>query len=106
MIGDRIKQARLMRGLTQEELGAKIGVQKAAINKYETGVVTNLKRSKIAALAQALDVRPSWLMGFDDEQDAPQVSDLQVLIEFAKSVPEEKAGLILKVMKSILEADR
>lgn len=36
-IGDAIKQARLAKNLTQEELGAKIGVQKAQISRLEKG---------------------------------------------------------------------
>ena len=35
--GERIKMLRKEHNLTQEELGAKIGVQKAAIQKYEKG---------------------------------------------------------------------
>ena len=67
-IGDRIKSLRLQKGLSQEELGAKVGVKKAAINKYEKGIVVNLKQSMIAKLADALGVSPIYLMGFDDEQ--------------------------------------
>ena len=37
--GERIKMLRKEHNLTQEELGAKIGVQKAAIQKYEKGTV-------------------------------------------------------------------
>lgn len=36
-IGVRIKARRKDVGMTQEELGKKIGVTKATINKYETG---------------------------------------------------------------------
>ena len=74
-IGERIKTARVNRDMTQEELGKKIGVQRAAINKYETGVVVNLKRSTIEALAQALDVDPIWLMGLNESGD-PTPSNL------------------------------
>ena len=42
--GERIKMLRKEHNLTQEELGAKIGVQKAAIQKYEKGTVKNIKR--------------------------------------------------------------
>ena len=55
-IGQRIKKRRLELGLTQEELGAKIGVQRAAINKYETGLVQNIKRSTQQKLADALGI--------------------------------------------------
>ena len=46
-IGVRIKARRKDVGMTQEELGKKIGVTKATINKYETGVVINMKRPTI-----------------------------------------------------------
>lgn len=74
-IGERIKSARVNRGMTQEELGRLIGVQRAAINKYETGVVVNLKRTTIANLAKALDVDPAWLLGMTETGD-PMPSNL------------------------------
>ena len=46
-IGEAIKQARLAKNLTQEELGAKIGVQKAQISRLEKGksiTITSLMR--------------------------------------------------------------
>ena len=67
-IGDRIKSLRLQKGMSQEELGGKVGVKKAAINKYEKGIVVNLKQSVISKLADALDVSPVYLMGFDEDQ--------------------------------------
>jgi transcriptional regulator with XRE-family HTH domain len=66
--GERIKKARLELGMTQEELGEKVGVQKAAINKYETGIVVNLKRGVIVKLADVLNVTPEYLMGWDEDQ--------------------------------------
>ena len=46
-MGEIIKQLRLQKGITQEELGKVIGVQKSAIRKYESGMVENIKRSSI-----------------------------------------------------------
>ena len=60
---------RLEKNLSQEELGEKIGVQKAAINKYETGIVVNLKRGIIVKLAEALDTTPAYLMGWSDDPE-------------------------------------
>lgn len=65
--GDRIRQLRLEHQMTQEELGARVGVQKAAIYKYENGLVVNLKRSTIEKLAAALDTTPTYLMGMEDD---------------------------------------
>ena len=36
-VGEAIKKARLMQNLTQEELGAKVGVKKAQISRLERG---------------------------------------------------------------------
>ena len=33
--GERIKELRVLEGMSQEELGRRVGVQRAAINKYE-----------------------------------------------------------------------
>ena len=67
--GERIRARRLQLGMTQEELGEKVGVKKAAINKYETGLVVNLKRSIIAKLAEALQLDPAALMGYDKAEE-------------------------------------
>ena len=70
-MGERIKALRTQQGLTQEELGEKVGVKKSAIYKYETGLVVNLKRSTIEKLAKALGVKPTYLMGMTDEDPVP-----------------------------------
>lgn len=64
--GKRIRARRKELDMTQEELGQKAGVTKATINKYETGIVQNLKRSTIEDIAKALNVSPSYIMGWTD----------------------------------------
>ncbi len=66
-MGDRIKYLREKSNMTQEELGAIIGVQKSAIRKYEKGEVENIKRSSIKKMADTFGVSPSYLMAWDDE---------------------------------------
>lgn len=65
--GARIKQARLAAGLTQKELADRVGVKFAAIHKYESGLVVNLKRETVTALARTLGVKESWLLCLEDE---------------------------------------
>lgn len=52
-----VRTLRISRGWTQEELGKKMGVQKAAVNKWETGQL-DLKRSTIQRLCEIFDVSP------------------------------------------------
>ena len=75
--GERIRQLRIQHQMTQEELGAKVGVQKAAIYKYENGLIVNLKRSTLDKLAIVLETTPTYLMGLeDDENDSSILSEL------------------------------
>lgn len=69
--GEIIRKRRLELGLSQEELGEMIGVQKSAIAKYKSGKIENLKRSTIEKLSQILSVSPTQLMGFPEEEPIP-----------------------------------
>ena len=61
-IGEKIRAARLAKGMTQEELGAILGVQKSAIAKYENGRIVNIKRSTLKKISDVLGIRPSELI--------------------------------------------
>lgn len=65
-IGAKIKTARLAKGLTQEELGNILGVQKSAIAKYESGRVVNIKRTTLKKISDVLSIPPFELI-FDEE---------------------------------------
>lgn len=108
--GERIKQLRLAKHLTQEQLGALVGVKKAAINKYETGLVVNLKRSMIAKLSSVLDTSPAYLIGMEDsptgtaQTPAPGTGDgraAEFVALFSRLTPEQQA-LVVAQIKGIL----
>jgi transcriptional regulator with XRE-family HTH domain len=105
-VGKIIKEARLAKGLTQEQLGDIIGVTKSAIGKYESGVVVNIKRSVLQKLAIVLDINGSDLIQKEPtgENDGLPENILK-LVDFAKQVPEDKADMILAVMKTIVKDD-
>ena len=71
---DKIRQLRLSKNLSQEALGEMVGVKKAAINKYETGRVVNIKRTTLQKLADALGVSPADLLDDKEESNVIPVS--------------------------------
>ena len=79
--GSRIKQARLAAGLTQKELADKVGVKFSAIHKYESGMVVNLKRETVTALAQALDVTESWLLCLEEQAAPPPQREIDPIYD-------------------------
>ena len=69
-MGTRIKNLRLENNMTLEEIGNKVGVGKSTVRKWENGMIANMRRDKIAKLADALNVSPAYLMGWN-ESSAP-----------------------------------
>ncbi|NSB16493.1 helix-turn-helix transcriptional regulator [Clostridium beijerinckii] len=64
-VKDIIRKRRLELGLTYEELGNAIGVGKSTVRKWETGLIENMRRDNIVALAKALNISPALIMGWD-----------------------------------------
>lgn len=69
-VGEYIKLLRTQRGISQEELGKVVGVQRAAVQKWEAGTVHNLKRNTIKKLADYFGVSPINFI----ELDEPDIS--------------------------------
>lgn len=52
----KLKELRKQKGLTQQQLGDLLGVKKAAVQKYESGKVKNLKHDTLIKLSKIFDV--------------------------------------------------
>lgn len=111
-MGDKIRELRIAKGYTLEELGKMIGVRKPTVYKYENSLIVNLKRSIIAKLAKALDTTPDYLMSWDEPNDdnaLMRIAEIyknrpgyQVLFDFATTAtPEdlEKAVEYIEFLK-------
>ena len=58
----RLKQLRREKGITQTELASLLGVQRAAVANWETGVRTP-RNDAITAICHYFDVTPDYLCG-------------------------------------------
>ena len=98
MLADKVKERRKQLGLTQEELGQKVGVTKAAVCKYEKGDIINLKRSMIAKLAKALECDPVWLMELTPSPD-PERSSIIELTEIASRLSDDDIAFLINMAR-------
>lgn len=64
LIGERIKQERINRGLTQAELGELLGVSKVSVCGYETGTRTPTVDTFLKLL-EILSLKPEYALGLD-----------------------------------------
>lgn len=67
-IRDILKNRRLELGLTQLDVAKAVGVSEATVSRWESGDIANMKRSRIAALANVLNISPSIIMGWDEKE--------------------------------------
>ena len=72
-ISRRIRELRARRGLTLEEIGAYVGVSKTTVQRWESGDIKNMRRDKIAKLAEALGTTPGELVGWTDSPEEAAV---------------------------------
>src|SRR5215216_5095934 len=71
---ERIRARRLQVGLTQEELGARIGKDQKQIWRYETGR-NDPTGEVLVDLARALETTADYLLGLFDTPDRPLNSE-------------------------------
>lgn len=62
-----IKNRRIELGLTQLDIAKATGVTEATVSRWESGQISNMRRSKIAALSKVLQLSPSALMDMEPD---------------------------------------
>ena len=104
----KIKELRLARNMTLEQVANIVGVGKSTVRKWETGMIANMRRDKIALLAQALGTTPAYLMGWK-ENNAPTplepklTEGEEALLELFRQIPEDAQKMYLEVLRAALK---
>lgn len=73
-IGNRLRDLRLQRGMTQVELAQELGIMQSAISDYEKGIV-RVHAALVAALAKALKVSADELLGLKEPKENGHTKD-------------------------------
>ena len=104
-IGERIKNRREFLGMSQEDLAKKLGYKsRSSINKFETDG-RSLPQSKIVAIAKALLVTPSYIMGWVNEAGEEIIKKDEKRIVGVK-IPvlgEVAAGIPIEAIEDIID---
>ena len=103
-MAQRIKELRQQRGLTLEQVATIVGVGKSTVRKWETGMIANMKRDKIASLAMALGTTPAYLMGWEENEEEKEIpgeivltEDEKMLLNLFRQIPEDQQKVFLEM---------
>lgn len=93
---ERLKEVRLSKGYSQQELADFLGTSKQVISRYETGHRTP-KITIAAEYARKLNVDLNWFLGGHVDSPDPQIKET--------SLPEGLSDVKLELIQEILSAD-
>ncbi|MFA8629805.1 helix-turn-helix domain-containing protein [Xanthomonas campestris pv. campestris] len=114
IVAARLRQARERRGLSQREVGMRMGLDKdtasARISRYESGAMS-ISLEALFEMAEALEVPPAFLLagtpGMADailalgEQNHSQQEQLaKVLVALSKLEPKVRAEFVQQLLPS------
>lgn len=108
--GELIKYYRKERHMTQDELARRLGTTKQTISKYEHGIISDMKRSQLLAIARELNIDASTLMGLDADEitQAEKIRDairqrplLGELLSYAMRLGDDNLNALISIVKSM-----
>ena len=119
--GEKIKQQRKLLGLSQDDLSAILHVSRRTITSWETDTSRPRTRSAYESLADALDVRTSYLINEEEafvldageefgargrREASKLVSELTGLFAGGEMAEEDMDALMLAIQEAYVDAKR
>ncbi|MGC4129245.1 MAG: helix-turn-helix transcriptional regulator [Bergeyella sp.] len=110
MIGNKIKNIRELKNLTQEYVAEKLDISQAAYSRLENGE-TKISKEKLLQIAEVLEVKPEDIKAFDSQKYFNSVGNVEgdnnyngIYInendtELIKKLYEDKIELLEEIMK-------
>ena len=99
LLGKRIKELRISKKLTQEQLSEMIGIGAASLSKIEIGMY-HPNDDNLEKIAQALGVEPYELYLFNQHKDIKEIKN--DILKMINKANENETRLIYKILNSIL----
>ena len=95
---NRIKELRQAQGLTQEELGKKLNVQKSAISKYEKGIVIP-NGDVLKRLSAIFNVSTDYLLNNEVSRSEKYSEEETQLLNDYRYLDKDGQSLVRSMMK-------
>lgn len=112
IIGKRVRQRRLLMGLTQEKLGNLVGIKFQQIQKYESGS-NRIAASRLWQLSEALQVPISFFFDdLDSTIENPSINNEMInssesikILKYYYSLDDASRSNLKEFLKSICQND-
>ena len=94
-LGNKLFNRRKELGLTLEEVGNAVGVGKSTVRKWENGMIKNMGRDKLVALAKVLQMSSVELVPVETEKKTMEVSETEhdIIIAYRQADDSTKSAV-------------
>ena len=98
------------KGIKGGKMCTDIGMSKGILTDLKMGRQSGISATNAQKIASYFGVSVGYLLGEEDKKIEPTDDDrlsenMKQLIDFVKTVPEDKVELVLKLMRTIVEDD-
>lgn len=108
---ERLSELCEEKGIKGGRMCTELGFSKSLMTDLKSGRKKSVNAETAQKIASYFGVSVGYLLGEEEKEEKPTVEDdelsanIKQLVDFVKTVPDDKVELVLKVMKSIVEAD-
>lgn len=114
-VKDYIYSRRKQLNLTLEDVATHVGVSKSTVKKWETGFIKNMRRDKLALLAEVLQIPPTTLLHDECSEKNSTISflletnetnltdDEKIFLEKFRKLSHDDQMLLFGIMDSFID---
>lgn len=99
----RLKECIEDSGLSYEQLEKKTGISRSSLQRYANGVTAKIPVDAIQTIADALNVKAEYILGWDDNKPSDDDTELQEYLEELKNRSEMR--MLFKMVKGTKKED-
>lgn len=107
-LGTLISESRKNKGMTMQELGKAVGVQASAVNKWEKGIVSNIKQSTLIKIAEVLEIDMDLMFSeaFATSYDSKAIQLANELYEEFSTLNQSNQAAVRMMIRALNDAQQ
>lgn len=100
--GERIREMRIRRNYTLDDVAKKLNVNRQAVYKYEHGVVTNIPLENLEIMAEMFGTTPEYLAGWTDLKPPEEDPQIRIVSGMMENMSEAQKEQIVAIVRAVV----
>lgn len=97
----RLQMGMSLKNMRQVDIVEKTGIKKSALSHYVKGMRSEVSLEVVHTIAQALDVNPVWLLGYDVPMDSSATYSKESADFLMDSFEDKSTREVMEIMRKL-----